>query len=203
MGNNMNTIKIYEENKVSDQIAADRNYAEIVSTHPWLKSIYDSAIPILQMNASDKSKMVALRGLADRINNAIRDNIACRGQGCSHCCFQAVTISGIEATWIQEANGQKMKANVNRRLEDLEEMRAEHTGKPCTFLKGGACSIYEVRPIACRLAMNLGDSPFFCDTSIPAELSAVPAFDLTQFWLAYSQLILKTNLGDIRDYFPV
>jgi len=195
-------IKIYEIERTRDIDAAGRNFDLIVEKHPWIRNLYEVATPILFRNASPRSKLLELRKLSDRVADAISDNVACKGNGCSHCCYQAVTITSIEAGWLEEASGRKASLNVHRGLEDLEQMRADFTGHPCPLLaRDGACSVYASRPIACRLSMNIGASPFFCDTSIPAELSSVPALDLTQFWIIYSQITEKATLGDVRDFF--
>ncbi len=195
-------INIYEVERERDIEASNRNFDLIVERNPWIRNLYEVAAPILFKNASPRSKLLELRNLSDKVAAAVSENVACKGNGCSYCCYQAVTITSIEAGWLQEATGRKAAGNVRRGLDDLEQMRADFTGQPCPFLaKDGACSVYSSRPIACRLSMNIGASPFFCDTSIPSELSSVPALDLTQFWIIYSQITEKSTLGDIRDFF--
>lgn len=194
-------FELIYRNQRLDEEAAEKNFQEIVSKHPWVADLSSLTDPIINANASSRSKMQSLVRLADRINDAVSTNVACQGNGCSKCCYQAVTVSGIEATWIHEKTGRPIKTGVSRSIDGLQEMRSQFVGKPCPFLKEGACSIYEVRPIACRLSMSIAHSPYFCDTQIPAELSAVPALNMHEFWLAYAKVSLKTDLGDIRDFF--
>lgn len=194
-------FELIHRNKKLDEEAAEKNFQEIVSKHPWVADVSSLTAPIINANASSRSKMQSLVRLADRINDAVSANVACQGNGCSKCCYQAVSVSGIEATWIHQKTGLPMKSGISRNLDGLEAMRHEFFGKPCPFLKSGTCSIYEVRPIACRLSMSIAHSPYFCDTQIPAELSAVPALNMNEFWLAYGMLSLKTDIGDIRDFF--
>lgn len=33
---------------------------------------------------------------------------------------------------------------------------------PCPFLRDGGCSVYDVRPMACRLLLNLDDDDLLC-----------------------------------------
>jgi hypothetical protein len=91
--------------------------------------------------------------------------VACKA-GCDHCCHQLVGVSAPEALAIFE------HVLETRSPEELEALRAHVKGlyersrglpaadrfspeHPCVFLDRGACSIYEVRPLACRAANSL------------------------------------------------
>ncbi len=87
-------------------------------------------------------------------------SVACRA-GCAHCCHQVVAVSPPEALAIFDhlrrsrgaAELEILKARVRalheraRGLSSAERFSPEH---PCAFLEAGNCSIYEVRPLACR-----------------------------------------------------
>jgi len=116
-------------------------------------------------------------GLIDLVNQAIHlsnwlsdeikkrhitdfEDIACK-KGCSWCCFKQVGVSPLEVFLIAE----HLK---NKRIEiSLEDMKSRLTALdrqtnglssearlaaqlPCAFLVEDSCSIYEVRPLACR-----------------------------------------------------
>lgn len=75
-------------------------------------------------------------------------------------------------------------------------------GTPCTFLAAGRCSIYEHRPISCRLQINVDVDDLLCRL-VPGEAITVPYLD-TRTEKVASLLILGANarIADIRDWFP-
>ena len=93
--------------------------------------------------------------------------LACRA-GCDHCCYQVVGVTAAEALTIFDhlqrtrtaEQRESLRARVResyeraRGLSSAERFSPEH---PCVFLEGGACSIYEVRPLSCR-GMNSLDA---------------------------------------------
>jgi Fe-S-cluster containining protein len=99
---------------------------------------------------------------------------ACRA-GCSHCCHQAVGVSAPEVFAIY-AELSKTRAprelevvierirradDETRGMSSSERWSPEH---PCPFLENGSCSIYEVRPLACRAKNSLDAKA--CETSL-------------------------------------
>ncbi|MBC7951471.1 MAG: YkgJ family cysteine cluster protein [Rhodospirillaceae bacterium] len=92
----------------------------------------------------------AVWGQADSLWSSIRATpafalgtppAACR-KGCGWCCHQRVGAAAVEVLAISRA------------LVDRPEARAAlaawSPGKPCAFLKDGACSVYDIRPLKCR-----------------------------------------------------
>jgi hypothetical protein len=86
--------------------------------------------------------------------------------GCSHCCYQAVGVSVPEVFAIYahlratRAEGE-LEAMV-RRIRNMDDKTRGLTSAerlspelPCPFLESERCSIYEVRPLACRGANSL------------------------------------------------
>ena len=100
--------------------------------------------------------------------------VACKA-GCDHCCYQVVNVTPPEAlaivdhlrTKLSEAELVRVVARVAeaheraRGLSSAERFSPEH---PCPFLESAQCSIYEVRPLACR-GMNSRDA-VGCATSL-------------------------------------
>ncbi len=66
---------------------------------------------------------------------------ACR-RGCGWCCHQKVGAAAIEVLAISRALAERP---TERRM-----LEAWQVGQPCAFLKDGACSIYDIRPLKCR-----------------------------------------------------
>jgi Fe-S-cluster containining protein len=91
--------------------------------------------------------------------------VACKS-GCDHCCHQLVGVSVPEALAIFEhvertrsaAELEQLRAHVeqlyerSRGLSTAERFSPQH---PCAFLAAGRCSIYDVRPLACRSVHSL------------------------------------------------
>lgn len=90
---------------------------------------------------------------------------ACQS-GCSHCCYQAVGVSPPEVFAIYDhllatRTPDQLDADV-RRIRDADDKTRGMTSAerlspdlPCPFLQDEQCSIYEVRPLACRGANSL------------------------------------------------
>ena len=86
-------------------------------------------------------------------------SIDCRS-GCHYCCHYHVTVSAAEAFAIAEhllampgAAGTPLLARLAATAKHVAPLTEEQylvTNIPYAFLDGGRCSIYEVRPIACR-----------------------------------------------------
>ena len=196
----MTTIPLYEQQHEADKLALARAVQFIQTNHPWLSRIAKEGQPILRANASARSKLEKLIQLADRISNATQEVAACKGSGCAYCCHQAVMLSALEVDRIEKGTG--LKATRNLKPYDSQDNVQRFARTPCPFLKDGGCSIYEHRPISCRLAMNLGASPFFCNTEIDPSDSKIVHLDLKDFWQLYFEVTQASQLGDIRDFFP-
>jgi len=108
------------------------------------------------------------------------------GKGCFACCYQMTALNTLEGlliadhvcrqeNWLETA--QKLRdasfAYVKPGLDRAEHFR---TRTPCVFLKDGNCSIYEIRPAACRF-LYVTTPAELCD---PARDSDVGAVNLTE-----------------------
>ena len=116
-------------------------------------------------------------GLIDLVNQAIHlsnwlwdeikkrhitdlENIACK-KGCSWCCYKQVGVSPLEVFLIAEhLKNKRIKISledIKLRLIALDQITNGLPSEarlsvqlPCAFLVEDSCSIYEVRPLACR-----------------------------------------------------
>jgi hypothetical protein len=93
--------------------------------------------------------------------------VACKA-GCDHCCHQSVGVTPPEALAIwrhltetlspaELAEVASHVAAVHARTAGLSSDDRYSPDHPCAFLRAGQCSIYEVRPLACR-GMNAFDA---------------------------------------------
>jgi Fe-S-cluster containining protein len=107
------------------------------------------------------------RLVAGFLARAPQGAVACRA-GCDHCCHVVVGVTPPEALTIFEHVKRTFSSEAFERLrqrvaEFLELTRALSSSArfapeyPCVFLEDGCCSIYEVRPLACR-GMNSLDA---------------------------------------------
>jgi Fe-S-cluster containining protein len=153
----------------------------------------------INLNIPKRAKMERFLEVADKLSKAVRPYAACKS-GCSYCCSIAATITETEALIISRASGIKPKKRVGGINEELT--REKWFGVPCTFLKNGRCSIYNARPLACRLHANLANTSFFCDTEVPPGESLVPQMNLDQINQAFAIEFVGDAWADIRDFFP-
>jgi uncharacterized protein len=138
---------------------------------------------------------------ADQIFDQAGKFAAC-ARGCGHCCHVSVPITSLEAKFIGERlNVQQvdLKQSIKHELSEF----GSHT--PCPFLANGECSIYEYRPLTCRMHMNFDRDNYWClhenwqkpDAEIPRP-TIQPIID------AYHMTISSVApiMADIRDFFP-
>jgi Fe-S-cluster containining protein len=146
-----------------------------------------------------RAKMNRLKKLADKISGAVVPHSACRNS-CSHCCNISAIITQTEANALATASGRKAKQLSGP--PPSSEAIMKYFRVPCPFLKKGRCSVYEDRPLVCRLQFNIADNPHFCDTAIEPKDSHVTMLNVHQLEEGYMMAFLKDTWGDIRDFFP-
>lgn len=145
-----------------------------------------------------RAKLNRLKKAAEAISKAVVPHSACK-TGCSFCCHISVGICESEAKAISKATGRSFSVPVD---EPSIIMRERWHMTPCPFLSAGRCSIYEDRPIACRLNFNMADTPEQCDTQIPSEDSYVMFLNLQRLDKAFLGAFFDEKWADIRDFFP-
>ena len=156
------------------------------------------------------SRIFWLRQSADAATLEASKLAACR-KGCNHCCHIAVVISRTEATVIAKQTGAKLRrgagAYTGATMADPQALQEgiakEHYGSPCPFLEGGACSIYESRPLACRWQINMDDDDLLCQlVADDGDAPKVPYLNLMSHQLAVAALLGENqSFDDIRNWF--
>lgn len=114
-----------------------------------------------------KALYEAMDGLLEAfLNRVASDGKPCQcRKGCAWCCHQAVFATTHELLYLQEhVDASCSAADASDFLErarektlhtlDLDQAQQLLFKGPCPFLKGGACSIYEARPMACRIYLS-------------------------------------------------
>lgn len=150
---------------------------------------------------SDKRERII--DISEALCKLLTPALVCR-KGCSHCCYMATAVSTYEAAMISRYTGRRIEAEGTVEEFARGDTVDKYAGKPCTFLVEGKCSIYPVRPIACRLHHNIADSEEVCRIKDVAEPKATPSFDTGGINRAYVTLALAAGDGfaDIREFFP-
>lgn len=114
--------------------------------------------------------------------------IVCR-QGCAYCCNLKVDVGPHEAFLIakyiaEHFSAEKRSQIVNAlethvlRLSKITENDHFSINAPCPLLSGSTCSVYPVRPFACRSYYSLGVSSCQYSFENPADLKEKRATDL-------------------------
>lgn len=174
---------------------------EIVRNEATLLNALLSRAQRLANNETDE-----LINIAERISQAITPYTPCKN-GCSNCCYMGVAVSDFEAEAISRFTG-RIKATKGELMAYVEREGGseDYATVPCTFLIKGKCSIYPVRPIACRTHHNLNDDESNCVIKLPLlELTeTTPSLDLGAFQAVVVKMVINRGEGfaDIREYFP-
>jgi len=158
-----------------------------------------------------QQRIVWLHRAATAWSEPLESVSACRN-GCSHCCHTPVVISRAEADILAKAAGRAASSPVHsttvRTVDDLKAM-AEAQEKaleqfepsPCPFLRDGRCAVYQSRPAACRLLLNLDDDDLLCRLE-PGLNIPVPYAGTGEMKLLFLMAQPNVQLADIRDFFP-
>jgi hypothetical protein len=143
--------------------------------------------------------------IATEVNEAISPVAACR-RGCSHCCRQGLMNFEHEAVLLAEVSGREMFRQPWRRQQEVDVDIDSTTGKPCPFLVNDSCSVYEPRPVFCRLRNSLNEDPDDCaiDSRTGGQVTTYAADAI--FIEPYVELSIRTSglepVGSIHRYFP-
>lgn len=170
-----------------------------------------------------RQRLVWIQRAADVVGRAVEDSgaVACR-RGCHHCCHIAVQVTQVEAEAIagyarrpinRSPSGAVSAADAST-WEQLEALmmekraadEARFSGHRCPFLGGGGdCTIYEVRPQACRLHFSLGDDDSACRLSgEQGGTTGGSMFMLNNLSMKVSDaavLGMHQRIADLRDWF--
>lgn len=99
----------------------------------------------------NQEKIKYVREELDKLLEEESKGTACE-KGCHYCCFHPIAVSEIEMNDILKdfprVDKDRLKAQKSLFL-DYKEIKYED--RACVFLENGECSIYEKRPIVCRL----------------------------------------------------
>lgn len=188
---------------------ARRKLAQLFDDNPWAEPEILARITtgVSRENASKLNRRRKLIQIADRLNEALAPQAACRA-GCSHCCSMTTMIYEHEAELLAQVSGRPMRRIQTRRHDVAIEQARGHFGTQCPFLESSRCSVYEVRPLVCRLHHSLNDDAAACDVRVPPdERRPVASYDVDVIEMPYHLVVREQGKlepwGAIQEFFPV
>lgn len=134
-------------------------------------------------------KIFWLRQLAEAFGDSVGPYSACV-PGCDACCRQPVALTQQEAEVIARETGAKLQQPAQWSSAGDER----YVAQPCSFLREGRCTIYEHRPMVCRLMFSMDVDNLLCHR-VPGALSHMPYADYSQ----YKELYIRAHLGKVRN----
>lgn len=186
------------------QRAVERNRDAILARHPWLNEepLIQAVRTALTENAGARSKSRKVIALMDAASRAMAPNTPC-AKGCDACCHIPTAIFETEAKAIAAATGRAMAVVQRRPLDEVPGLIAHFFRTPCPFLVEHACSIYEIRPAACRQHHTINPDASQCAPGLePSETSVSKLRSVMYIEGAFSYLHHQEVAGDIREFFP-
>ncbi len=138
-----------------------------------------------------------LRAAGEEFSAGALPHSACRAK-CQHCCHIPVAISVSEARLMGKALGLVPHEVARSDWLSRKPYGYEH---PCPFLTPQGCGIYEERPLACRVHLNMDKDDLLCRL-LPGRTVPVPLANATSFYMLYAKVTEGDTLADIREYFP-
>lgn len=186
------------------QQVAKKNYEAFLASIPSEIHRREERLPtdLKLMNAKPLVKLARIRKSVETLFAYADGHIACR-KGCAYCCHQAIDISRIEAEYIGEKTG-IVPVNVGKVVPRDPLSFSGNT--PCPFLKKGACSIYEHRPLICRIHVSLDVDSYWCEfDNWHKPGGSVPKPTFHSVFKAFTELNQQSGsvVADIRDFFPL
>lgn len=200
MANLNMSVKETSDLEKSQSVSRARAQAFLSSLDPKLNLRDDHIVGELSSeNSSAKSKLGKLyRFIADATKD-VGPYVAC-GKGCSACCKMNVSVTSTEAERLASVSGKRMAKVSNR----VSHPVGHFGGMPCPFLVNDTCSVYNVRPYACRAHFSFDTSSHWCQPE-HAHVDGMCLLGFGGARTAYDAIARGTSLrgfADIRDFFP-
>lgn len=185
------------------QAYATKNLDDFFASVPPTLKEHVVSLPkrIATMNARTVIKLHEVLDTADKIFAHAGSFAAC-ARGCGYCCHVSVPITEYEAQYISDnihVPAVKLKHNIRHEHKEFS------SNTPCPFLVNSECSIYEFRPLTCRMHMNFDVDNYWCrHENWNKPKAVVPRPTITPLIDAYHLLSghNKHIVADIRDFFP-
>ena len=188
--------------------AAYPRMAALLEAHPEISEGYfqSQAAAISMGNSSLKSKRKKFFELADVFNKTIGKHAVCQ-KGCGHCCYMPTMIYAHEAEVLGQVKGIKPAPVPYRDRSAVLADAVRQFGPPCPFLgKDNSCTVYDHRPLICRLHHALNNAPDDCSVSGSGTKVPIAKIDADLIEAPYHAVVLhhapKEPWGTIQMFFP-
>jgi Fe-S-cluster containining protein len=186
---------------------------------------YQLGMKTVECNLSQDSLLLsisemysAIDKLIDSVNELAKQQhqpIECK-KGCDYCCHQPVFALDYEMQYLntfikknftkQKQAEVKIRAHNNQqKLLDLSETEILNTKQPCPLLENDFCSVYEARPMACRIYLSTNVKTCLKFFTVPEDKSNFPA--LLEFPMRAGRFMnegfksaLKTNGISVKEF---
>jgi Fe-S-cluster containining protein len=149
----------------------------------------NSQLRQLEKAPAIKHKIYWLRQMAETFADAVAPQAAC-SDACDGCCYQPVSVTVQEAEVISREIG--VPARTPTEWSTLPVMK--YAGQPCPFLRDARCTIYQHRPMVCRLIFNMDADALLCQM-VPGARSQAPYADHS----IYKELYIRAHLGKVKS----
>ena len=136
-----------------------------------------------------KHKIYWLRQMAETFADAVAPQAAC-ADACDGCCHQPVSVTLEEAQLISKETGVPLRKP--EQWNTLPVMK--YAGQPCSFLQDSRCTIYQHRPMVCRLIFNMDADALLCQM-VPGARSQAPYADHG----IYKELYIRAHLPKVKS----
>lgn len=195
-------IKVRERQNAPDFFPAAE--AKVEKIKKRLKDSNVNALGlVIQEDVPIKVKILWLNALTDTLGKAMEDISPCK-IGCSHCCKMAVNITPTEAEAISAKTGIPAAHVQDSAFNELDRYSVrKFSGVPCPFLLDDKCSIYDVRPFACRVHYSVDMDNLLCQI-VPGEDIHTVSMNSENFNLIHiaAHGYQSFRCADIRYFFP-
>ena len=186
---------------------------------------YQLGMKAMECNLSQDSLLLsisemysAIDKLIDSVNELAKQQhhpIECK-KGCNYCCHQPVFALDYEMQYLnsfikknftkQKQAEFKTKAHNNRqKLSGISELEILNSKQPCPLLENESCSIYEARPMACRIYLSTNVNTCLKFFTAPENKSNFPALlelpmRVGRFMNEGFKSALKTNGISVKEF---
>lgn len=183
---------------------AQKKSDSVLKKHgPFFERLIAEAVALAEAPGPLEDRARRMLEITDDLAGKVARKAICR-RGCSYCCHQSVIVSSWEAKRIARFTGRAARQfRAPQRGDDLHPTQRRYLGIPCPFLKRGECSVYAVRPMACRMHFSMEADPAPCNIANDPG-GRVALFNFRSLMFPQAMLFLNDgcSFADLRDYFP-
>lgn len=181
------------------EVAAKKADLYLSKLSASMRVVGERAELIASSRADEINKTKALWRLADELGTVVAPRAACR-QGCAHCCHISLGVFPAEAAIIGRTTRIQPMPRPADPGKGINVTLPINYESPCPWLtEEQSCSIYAVRPMACRVHFQMDEDDLLCQLhGVPIQ---APFFDANAL-KAVQMIALRAAPSDMRAWFP-